>query len=253
MSHYKIERQGPGVYVIGAQTFASLPDIIEFYKRHLLDNTTLSVPLPLDRQWEGGKLVATFLHEARALYNFNARDPEDLSFRKGDMLNILEKHEVEWWRAQSQRSLQIGVIPANYVQPIIKETPQPPPARAEPSNFARTESVMRPAAPAPPPARAKTPPPVVTAPPPRRAAAAPTFAAEAVVPQSFFEKPREALPDRPKFVVCKAIMDRIANAYDQTALSFKVRGVVGVASGGIRKRVGEGGGCCEKGGGKKKD
>jgi hypothetical protein len=96
VSHYKIERRGPGVYVIGTETFTSLPNLIEFYKRNLLDDTTLSVPLPMDRQWEGGKLVETFICEAKTLYNFNARDPEDLSFRKGDMLNILEKHEPEW-------------------------------------------------------------------------------------------------------------------------------------------------------------
>lgn len=197
----------------------------------MLDSTSLSVPLPLDRQWEGGKLIETFLHEARALYNFNAKDPEDLSFRKGEMLNILEKHEKEWWRAQSQWTLQIGCIPANYVEPIIKQpaAPEPPPPRTGPSKFARTESVMRPEPtpppPNPPPPRAAAPPIAVPPPaplPPRAPIQPSNIAREAVIPQSFLEKKREELPDRPKFVVAKAIMDRVASAYDPSALSFKV-------------------------------
>ena len=51
-------------------------------------------------------------------YNFTARDDEDLSFHKGELLNIIEKHEPEWWRAQSQSTLEIGVIPANYVTEV---------------------------------------------------------------------------------------------------------------------------------------
>jgi hypothetical protein len=46
-------------------------------------------------------------------FNFNARDDEDLSFHKGELLNIIEKHEPEWWRAQSQETLQIGVVPVS--------------------------------------------------------------------------------------------------------------------------------------------
>jgi len=203
--------------------------------RHLLDSTSLSQPLPLDGKFEGGRLVESYLHEARALYNFNARDPEDLSFRKGEMLNILEKHEPEWWKAQSQLTLQIGCIPANYVEPV--NAPAPPPPRATNSKFARTESVMREPAPPPPEpvavVAAAPPPPrqparVPAAPPPAAVPAASNISREAIIPQSFLEKSRDALPERPKFVVCRALMDRIANAYDQTALSFKAGDIVHV-------------------------
>ena len=33
---------------------------------------------------------------------------------------------------------------------------------------------------------------------------------------------RAKLPDRPKFVICKAKMDRNAKSFDKSALSFKV-------------------------------
>lgn len=62
-----------------------------------------------------GVRINHFLVTVRAKHNFNGRDPEDLSFRKGEMLNVVEKHEPQWWKAQSQDTLQIGVIPSNYV------------------------------------------------------------------------------------------------------------------------------------------
>ena len=44
------------------------------------------------------------------------QDAEDLSFRKGDLLNVIVKHEEQWWKAQHQKDLNIGVIPSNYVE-----------------------------------------------------------------------------------------------------------------------------------------
>jgi len=35
-------------------------------------------------------------------------------------------------------------------------------------------------------------------------------------------------PERPKFIVARAIMDRVANAYDPTALSFRAGDVIQV-------------------------
>ena len=41
VSHYIITRRG-GQYVIGDQTFEDIPQVIEFYRRHFLDTTTLT-------------------------------------------------------------------------------------------------------------------------------------------------------------------------------------------------------------------
>ncbi|XP_062504703.1 uncharacterized protein LOC134181441 [Corticium candelabrum] len=40
VSHYIINRLG-GIYIIGDQTFDTLPGVIDFYRRHFLDTTTL--------------------------------------------------------------------------------------------------------------------------------------------------------------------------------------------------------------------
>lgn len=41
VSHYIISRRG-GLYLIGDQTFTELPAVIEFYRKHFLDTTTLT-------------------------------------------------------------------------------------------------------------------------------------------------------------------------------------------------------------------
>ena len=40
VSHYIINRRG-GIYIIGDQTFHSIPEVIDFYTKHFLDTTTL--------------------------------------------------------------------------------------------------------------------------------------------------------------------------------------------------------------------
>ena len=147
VSHYRITRTAPNAYDVGDSTFKNLPEIIEFYKRHLLDSTALSVPLPMEGALQDTDMETTFEFEATALYNFNARDPEDLSFRKGEVMLVLERTEKEWWRAQSTQTRQVGLVPANYLKPHIDLAPEPEP-EPEPAPLAAVE-VAPPQPPAP--------------------------------------------------------------------------------------------------------
>ncbi len=45
VSHYIVQLSETGSYFIGDQEFADLVQVLEFYKMHILDTTTLSVPL----------------------------------------------------------------------------------------------------------------------------------------------------------------------------------------------------------------
>ncbi|XP_062835241.1 tyrosine-protein kinase HCK [Anolis carolinensis] len=49
-----------------------------------------------------------------ALYDYDAIHTEDLSFRKGDHLKVLEE-SGEWWKAKSLSNGKVGFIPSNYV------------------------------------------------------------------------------------------------------------------------------------------
>eukprot|EP00039_Didymoeca_costata_P005492 m.81966 g.81966 ORF g.81966 m.81966 type:complete len:556 (-) comp12843_c1_seq1:42-1709(-) len=115
VSHYVIQRTGPKTFVLANKTFENLFELLEFYKIHILADSVLCRPLPAKDAIESGKAVTFYLERVKTKYNFNARDAEDLSFRKGEELNIIEKHEAEWWKAQHPDTLEIGVIPSNYV------------------------------------------------------------------------------------------------------------------------------------------
>ena len=50
-----------------------------------------------------------------ALYDYDARTDEDLSFKKGEHLEIINDTQGDWWLAMSRVSKCKGYIPSNYV------------------------------------------------------------------------------------------------------------------------------------------
>lgn len=50
-----------------------------------------------------------------ALYDYDARTDEDLSFRKGEHLEIINDTQGDWWFARSRTTKKEGYIPSNYV------------------------------------------------------------------------------------------------------------------------------------------
>lgn len=50
-----------------------------------------------------------------ALYDYDARTDEDLSFKKGEHLEILNDTQGDWWFARSKSTKNEGYIPSNYV------------------------------------------------------------------------------------------------------------------------------------------
>ena len=49
----------------------------------------------------------------RAVYDYVASQPEDLSMTKGEVLLILEE-QPNWWKAKNKLG-QIGFVPSNYL------------------------------------------------------------------------------------------------------------------------------------------
>ncbi|XP_008280524.1 vinexin isoform X2 [Stegastes partitus] len=54
--------------------------------------------------------------EAVALYNFNADLPVELSFRKGEVINITRRVDDKWLEGRISGTNRSGIFPANYVQ-----------------------------------------------------------------------------------------------------------------------------------------
>ncbi|XP_077361711.1 adapter molecule crk-like [Festucalex cinctus] len=119
----------PPRFRIGDQEFEALPALLEFYKIHYLDTTTLIEPITKSKHMgfisasAGGPPQPTEEAEfVRALFDFLGNDDEDLPFRKGDILRVLEKPEEQWWNAANQEG-RAGMIPVPYVEKYRPASP----------------------------------------------------------------------------------------------------------------------------------
>ncbi|XP_058797192.1 adapter molecule Crk [Phymastichus coffea] len=123
VSHYIINKiqQGDKIcYRIGDQIFPDIPSLLAFYKLHYLDTTPLIRPAPRKIQ----RVIAR--------YDFEGNDPDDLPFRKGEILTIISKDEEQWWTARNSLG-QAGSVPVPYVQKYEEDnnTLETTPARPE--------------------------------------------------------------------------------------------------------------------------
>jgi hypothetical protein len=50
-----------------------------------------------------------------AKYDYDPRQDNDLSFRKGDLLYVISVDEGDWWFARSRDTGREGYIPSKYV------------------------------------------------------------------------------------------------------------------------------------------
>ena len=54
-----------------------------------------------------------------ALFDYDARTSEDLTFKKGDYLEVKpENTAYDWWQAKLRSTQQEGYIPSNYVAEV---------------------------------------------------------------------------------------------------------------------------------------
>lgn len=80
-------------------------DIIRSYanRQHIPDLSTPTRP-SIQRK----KIVV-------ALYNYKAREHTDVSFRKGDRMEVIDDSENDWWKVIHLGTREEGLIPWNFV------------------------------------------------------------------------------------------------------------------------------------------
>ena len=73
------------------------------------------------------------LHKVKTLYHFDPKNAEELSFKKDEILDIIEKPEddPEWWVARKQDG-STGLVPSNYITNIDDNASKVPMPSAEP-------------------------------------------------------------------------------------------------------------------------
>ncbi|CAI5755697.1 unnamed protein product [Candida verbasci] len=99
----------------------------EYEREQNIKKDHLNKPLPETTEEEEEKeeeeqTVAT-VSKVRALYDLISYEQDELSFRKGDVITVIESVYRDWWRG-SLPDGKIGIFPLNYVTPIINKSPQ---------------------------------------------------------------------------------------------------------------------------------
>ncbi|XP_029570573.1 adapter molecule crk [Salmo trutta] len=196
--------QAPPRFRIGDQEFDALHSLLEFYKIHYLDTTTLIEPINKAKHsplvsvnaGAGGPSQRQEDEMVRALFDFPGNDDEDLPFRKGDILRVLEKPEEQWWNAQNLEG-RAGMIPVPYVEKYRPASPTSGgPGTGGPGGVGSVDG-----------ASAQGPP--------------------LLDPSQYAQPtPLPNLQNGPVFA--RAIQKRVPNAYDKTALALEVGDMVKV-------------------------
>jgi len=59
-------------------------------------------------------LLSNLLVKAVALYDYQASNPDELSFQEGQPITIVDRSEDGWWK--TEREGQILIVPAAYLE-----------------------------------------------------------------------------------------------------------------------------------------
>lgn len=76
---------------------------------------------PRQQTVPSGTTAAT-VSRVRALFDFQATDPDELQFRKGDIIAVLESVYKDWWKGLLRG--KTGIFPLNYVEKLADPTPE---------------------------------------------------------------------------------------------------------------------------------
>ncbi|XP_018421274.1 PREDICTED: GRB2-related adapter protein 2 isoform X1 [Nanorana parkeri] len=136
VQHFKVMRDKFGNYSLWTEKFKSINKLVEYYKA-----TSISRQKQIFLQEEGssqpqvhpaacasknqGKTSSELMKVSpqakctqlvKALYDFKALEPDELSFYTNDVIEVLDNSNSYWWMGKLGE--RIGLFPSNYVAGI---------------------------------------------------------------------------------------------------------------------------------------
>ncbi|XP_073448760.1 GRB2-related adapter protein 2 isoform X2 [Aquarana catesbeiana] len=116
VQHFKVMRGKLGDYSLWAEKFKSINKLVEYYK-----TTSISRQKSIFLQEEGSSQPEVSPRAKRnqlvkALCDFKAMEPDELSFYTNDVIEVLDNCNVYWWMGKLGEN--VGLFPSNYVDSI---------------------------------------------------------------------------------------------------------------------------------------
>ncbi|XP_040215515.1 GRB2-related adapter protein 2 [Rana temporaria] len=116
VQHFKVMRGKLGNYSLWAEKFNSINELVEYYK-----TTSISRQKSIFLQEEGSSQSevspqAKRTQLVKALHDFKAMEPDELSFYTNDVIEVLDNCNAYWWMGKLGEN--VGLFPSNYVDSI---------------------------------------------------------------------------------------------------------------------------------------
>ncbi|XP_063796792.1 GRB2-related adapter protein 2 isoform X2 [Pseudophryne corroboree] len=116
VQHFKVIRDKLGNYSLWTEKFKSLNKVVDYYKttsisrlKQIFLQEEDSAQPPVSHHHQSARLV-------KALYDFKALEPDELSFHIGDVIEVIDSSNDSWWLGRLGENT--GLFPTNYVMSI---------------------------------------------------------------------------------------------------------------------------------------
>ncbi|XP_034987185.2 GRB2-related adapter protein [Zootoca vivipara] len=109
--HFKVLREQKGKYRLWDEKFNSINELVDFYR-----TTTIAKKAQVFLRDHAEMQEPKKPKFVQAQFNFSATSPSQLSFCRGDVLEILDCSDPNWWRGRI--GVKTGLFPKNYVFPL---------------------------------------------------------------------------------------------------------------------------------------
>ncbi|OQR67715.1 protein enhancer of sevenless 2B-like [Tropilaelaps mercedesae] len=105
VQHFKVLRDTKGMFFLWVVKFPSLNELVEY---HRSASVSRSQDIKLMDMHPDECLV-------RAMYDFTPQEAGELEFRRGEIINVIDRSDSNWWEGEIGN--RKGYFPATYVNP----------------------------------------------------------------------------------------------------------------------------------------
>ncbi|XP_040263984.1 GRB2-related adapter protein 2 isoform X1 [Bufo bufo] len=116
VQHFKVIRDKSGNYSLWTEKFKSLNKLVEYYKNVSISRQNHVLLQDEDSPQPQAVSQPRRIRLVKALYDFKALEPDELSFQANDIIEVMEVSNDSWWLGKLGH--KTGLFPSNYVANI---------------------------------------------------------------------------------------------------------------------------------------